>query len=33
VRTRDYQDFAKEMSIPGYGRSSSGASDKKDLFG
>jgi DNA helicase HerA-like ATPase len=33
VRTRDYQDFAKEMSIPGYGRRSSGASDKKDLFG
>ena len=33
VRTRDYQDFATEMSISGYGRRPSVASDKKDLFG
>jgi uncharacterized protein len=33
VRTRDYQDFAKEMAIPGYGRTPVGPGDKKDLFG
>ena len=33
VRTRDYQDFATEMAMPGYGRTPMGPSDKKDLFG
>ncbi len=33
VRTRDYQDFATEMAIPGFGRAPVGPGDKKDLFG
>jgi len=33
VRTRDYQEFAAEMSMPGRGKAPAGPADKRDLFG
>lgn len=33
VRTRDYQEFAAEMSVPGWGKAPTSPADKADLFG
>ena len=34
VHTRDYQEFASEMAVPGWGRAAPvGPTDKADLFG
>jgi len=32
VHTRDYDEFAAEMALPGRGRAAVGAGDKSDLF-
>ena len=33
IRTRDYDDFTAEVSLPGYGVARTAAGDKRDLFG
>ncbi len=33
VRTRDYNEFAAEVAVPGYGLAQAGPFDKRDLFG